>query len=149
MRGRGRGLRGRGQGQGQGGCNTSPSVTDFNNLSNRGRYTFRGTRSSHGRQEYERGRGASASTESRFSPRRGRRIGSFSPGTNQRLGSYPTLSRSLYAARPLLEPITFVRSEHTPFLFMHDQEDILKPVTEDIGASSPHLVFIFANLYLR
>ena len=30
--------------------------------------------------------------------------------------------------------MTFVRSEHTPFLFMHDQEEILKPVAEDIGA---------------
>lgn len=151
-RGRGRGSRGREQGQGKGGFNTSPAITNFNNFSDRGRCNstiFRGIHSSHGGQKCGHGQGISAPTESRFSPQQGRRIGSFSPVTNQRLGSYPTLSESLYAARPLLRPITFIRSEHTPFLFMHDQEELLKPVAEDIGGSSPHLVFIFVNLYLR
>lgn len=136
-RGRGRGLRGRGQGQGQGCSNTSPIITNFNNFSDRGGCNstfFRGIRSSHSSQRCERGQGVSAPIESRFSPRQGCRIGSFNPVMNQRVGSYLTLSESLYATRPLLRPMTFVRSEHTPFLFMHDQEEILKPVAEDIGA---------------
>lgn len=136
-RGRGRGSRGRGQGQGQGRSNTSPIITNSNNFSNRGRCNstfFRGVCSSHGSQRCGRGQGVSAPIESRFSPRRGCRIGSFNPVMNQRLGNYLTLSESLYATRPLLRPMTFVRSEHTPFLFMHDQEEILKPVAEDIGA---------------
>ena len=44
-----------------------------------------------------------------------------------------TLSNLLYQERPLLRPIIFVPSVHTRVLFQNDDEELLKPVMEDVG----------------
>ncbi|KAI0289926.1 hypothetical protein B0F90DRAFT_1825704, partial [Multifurca ochricompacta] len=43
-----------------------------------------------------------------------------------------SLSQLLYQDRPLLKPITFVRSKATPTLFL-EEEEIFKPVAEESG----------------
>jgi hypothetical protein len=43
-----------------------------------------------------------------------------------------SLSQLLYEDRPLLRPISFVRSKHSPTLFLKEEE-IFKPVAEEAG----------------
>lgn len=50
------------------------------------------------------------------------------------LGRDAPLSDLLYAARPLLRPVKFVRAIHNPFLFQ-ESEDIFQPVPESTGES--------------
>ena len=45
-----------------------------------------------------------------------------------------SLSQALYEDRPFLKPITFVRSQLTPTLFLRDEE-IFEPVAEEAGPS--------------
>lgn len=53
-------------------------------------------------------------------------------GLTSKLKAGIPLSRVLYEDRPLLKPITFVRSVHTATLFQAE-EDILKPIGETVG----------------
>jgi hypothetical protein len=48
-----------------------------------------------------------------------------------------SLSQLLYEDRPLLKPVTFVRSRHTPTLFL-EEEEIFKPVAEEAGRRTRH-----------
>ncbi len=54
------------------------------------------------------------------------------------------LSNLLYEDRPYLRPIKFVPSEQARFLFQ-EEEEILKPVVEDVGTSSPILDILRIN----
>jgi hypothetical protein len=47
-----------------------------------------------------------------------------------------SVSQLLYEDRPLLKPVTFVRSGHTPTLFL-EEEEIFKPVVEEAGRRIP------------
>jgi hypothetical protein len=64
------------------------------------------------------------------------------------------LSQLLFESRPLLKPIKFVRSEHTPTLFL-DEEEIFKPVAEEAGRcivfthTSVRLIPLIALLFFR
>ena len=48
-----------------------------------------------------------------------------------------TLSNLLYQERPLLRPIIFVPSVYTRVLFQNDDDELLKPVMEDVGKLKP------------
>jgi hypothetical protein len=48
-----------------------------------------------------------------------------------------SLSQRLYEDRPLLKPVTFVRSRHAPTLFLKEEE-IFQPVAEKTGQHTHH-----------
>lgn len=87
--------------------------------------------------------GTSSVRENRYGHGRwGGRISPDSLGLKERAGMHQVesklrhgkapLSQLLYEDRPLLKPITFIRSKHTPSLFLKEEE-IFKPVAEEAG----------------
>ncbi|KAJ3559295.1 hypothetical protein NP233_g11300 [Leucocoprinus birnbaumii] len=136
-RGGGRGWRGRGRGRG--GFYTPPPNGNRQSGNNRGGYSSphpRGTATPRGGSGSGRGRGAPLQNEPDFSPRHGRGLGATpdtTPNAIKKPSASSTLSDLLYASRPFLRPIKFVPSVHTPFLFQYDQDEIMKPTTEEIG----------------
>lgn len=88
---------------------------------------------------------------------RGRGRGDFIPndargGRGSRGGNYTRksgpLSEQLYQERPFLRPITFVKSQLTPSLFM-DEEEIFEPVVEAAGAYLCRLSYLFISACLK
>ncbi|KAF5348154.1 hypothetical protein D9756_010772 [Leucocoprinus leucothites] len=135
----------RGGGRGRGNFNNPPQNGNYQNGGNRGgygsphprgTYTPRGGGSDRGRGRGRGGYFPPPQNEPDFSPRHGRGIGATpdtTPIANKKLGANATLSDLLYASRPLLKPIKFVSSVHAPFLFQYDQEELMRPIGEQIG----------------
>ncbi|KXN82020.1 G-patch and R3H domain-containing protein C30B4.02c [Leucoagaricus sp. SymC.cos] len=115
---------GRGRGRGRGGPYTPNHSNTVNGINGNG--SGRG-----------RGRGAPPPQDyPDYHPRHSRGLGASADSTpikNTKVGPNSTLSDLLFASRPLLRPVKFVKSEQTPFLFQYDQEEILKPAIEEIG----------------
>lgn len=118
-----------GRARGWGGSGSSTPRSGFNSPRSRGSSTPRG-----------RGRGSYDNRPMFDSPGRGRGNdtvydrgrGRGGRGLSAKLRAGAPLSRILHEDRPLLRPITFVRSVHTAILF-EKEEDILQPTIEETG----------------
>ncbi|KAL4246617.1 Splicing-associated domain-containing protein [Abortiporus biennis] len=67
-----------------------------------------------------------------FDSPRGQGRGRGAKNLSSKLRAGAPLTKVLNEDRPLLRPISFVRSEHTAILFQ-EEEDILKPIVEDVA----------------
>jgi hypothetical protein len=79
------------------------------------------------------------------SPGRGRGRGG--RGFKSKVGAGAPLSKILYEDRPLLRPITFVRSALTATLFQQEEE-ILQPLTEEVGQFIYFSILFPSKIYL-
>ncbi|KAI0644699.1 hypothetical protein C8Q79DRAFT_973205 [Trametes meyenii] len=151
-RGRGRGAprgRGNGRGRGRGGpvyldefdlpiqqwpSNAPPAALSFRGtVRGRGRgrgvhsWPNSGAQTPRGTSYYSRGRGRGRGEA--FDTDSSQRTYGNARGLSSKLNAGAPLSKVLYADRPLLKPIVFVRSIHTATLFT-EEEDIFRPVVE-------------------
>lgn len=68
-------------------------------------------------------------------------------GGKRAINPFAPLSQQLYEERPLLRPITFVKSKLTPTLFL-DEEEIFEPVVEAAGTCLFSLLLSHSSVFL-